>query len=349
MVDYVILINPGHNRVYYKSAPALAVSELSLVASLGISARLLKVGKRTIEGVEYLAITVGSRLTLSDVAVLSNLSFVFALYEIVEINYTEYLKPRWVARETFVDESLSAILKYTGKTNELFTRMMINVAFCSLENAQASQPVKLLDPVAGKGTTLFEGLVRGFDVYGVEVGGDAAAEAYRYLRKFLETEKRKHKTDIHKISGPNKSFMSTRYSIDIAGANDVSADGYARRFEIITGNSVHAGTYFKKGFFDIIVGDLPYGVQHGNVTNQKQSSQTRNPSELLEACLPAWVGALRPGGAVVLAWNTHVLPRPGMEQLISGAGLRVLSGPAYEKFAHRVDQAIMRDIVVAVK
>ena len=46
---------------------------------------------------------------------------------------------------------------------------MINVAVFSCTAAKADR-ITLLDPVAGKGTTLFEGLTMGFDCCGIEIG-----------------------------------------------------------------------------------------------------------------------------------------------------------------------------------
>ena len=98
-----------------------------------------------------------------------------------------------------------------------------------------------------------------------------------------------------------------------------------------------------------MVGDLPYGVQHGNVTGEKQTSLTRNPAELLESCLPVWAEVTKPGGALVFAWNTHVLSREKMTQLFAKHGLTVQNEGAYLGFEHRVDQSITRDIIAAVK
>jgi len=38
-----------------------------------------------------------------------------------------------------------------------------------------------------------------------------------------------------------------------------------------------------------------------------------------------------------------------MTEIIAGKGLRVMDEGAYSKFEHRVDQAIVRDIIVAKK
>ena len=347
MKKYVILCNPGHNWVYYKSSMKLALAELAVV-SHKMSTTLHDAVNEEIAGLEYLAFRTRGDLLPSDIEILSGLSFIYALYEIVEAGGVECLKPIQRTNFHYIDEGISSILKYTGKTNELFTRMLINTAYYSLDG-ESSQNINLLDPVAGKGTTLFEGLIKGFNVYGIEVGDKAVAEAYNFMKKYLESIKYKHTSDIIKLSGPNKTYISKKYAFKIAKTKEEQKEKDTRVFEIIAGNSMYATAFYKKGFFDLVVGDLPYGVQHGNVTNQKQGSLTRNPSELLERCLPVWLDVLKPGGVVALSWNTNVLPRADMERLFTRYRLSVKNDDAFAGFAHRVDQSIMRDIIVAVK
>ena len=106
---------------------------------------------------------------------------------------------------------------------------------------------------------------------------------------------------------------------------------------------------FKSNHFHAIVGDLPYGVKHGNVSNRQQSALTRNPAELLKACLPGWRTCLKPGGTLVLSWNRFVLGREELQALLTDSGLEVLTASPFDRFAHRVDNAIWRDVVVARK
>jgi tRNA G10 N-methylase Trm11 len=118
---------------------------------------------------------------------------------------------------------------------------------------------------------------------------------------------------------------------------------------MIAGNSIYANKFYKKNFFDIIAGDLPYGVQHGSISGEKQSSMTRNPAELAAACLPSWIDVLKPGGAVALSWNTNTLPRKKLAEIFEEKGLSVKNDGSYTEFGHRVDQAIVRDIIVGIK
>jgi len=340
-MTYAILFNPGHNRVYFETSLKLSISEFNIVAQK-ISFEVENVQIQNIAGIEYLTFQTNNELSGSDIKTLSDLSFIYALFVIEG----EYLKPVAKLNEDFVDDSISTILKYTGKTNEIFTRMMINVAYYSQNN---TENIKLLDPVAGKGTTLYEGLIKGFNVYGIEIGESVVNESYHFLHKFLETARYKFETASIKTSGPNKSYTALRHTFETAKTKEDFKNKNTRTIEMIAGNSLYVDKFYKKNFFDIIVGDLPYGVQHSNVTNEKQSSMTRNPTELLSACLPSWLGVLKPGGIILLSWNVNVVHRTKIEQIFAENGLTVKNDDSYLQFEHRVDQAIVRDIIVAQK
>jgi len=332
MPTYALLRHPGHNRVYFEASLVMACAELS-IAARGMEARLHGIARVDMAGVPYIAFEAEDPLPPSDLGVLAGLSFVYAVFE----KRGDALIPAATPPVDYVDRSVSSILKYTGKTNELFTRLLINAAYYSQDGRGRA---KLLDPLMGKGTTLFEGLIKGFDVYGIEIGEKPVTEAVHFLRRFLEAGKRKHGVHSEKVSGPNKSFKAQRHTFTVDGD---------RTAEMVCGNALYADKLYKRDFFDILVGDLPYGVQHGNVTNEKASSLTRNPSELLAACLPPWRTVLKPGGALALSWNTHILPRRKITELLTGKGFAVLEEEPYLQFSHAVDQAVARDIVVARK
>ncbi len=344
-MNYAILYNPGHNRVYFETSLKLSISELNIAAQKCTTTHE-NVQQQNICGIDYLTFHTKDKLSETDIRIISNLSFVYALFEIRNVNGETFLKPIQKTREDFVDESISTILKYTGKTNEIFTRMMINIAVYSQSN---TENIKLLDPIAGKGTTLYEGLIKGYNVYGIEIGNNVVNEVYHYVKRFLETARYKFEYVPMKISGPNKSFSALRHTFKTARTKEDYKNKNTKTIEIIAGNSLYANTYYKKNYFDIIVGDLPYGVQHGNVTNEKQSSLTRNPTELLNACLPSWREVLKPNGVIVLSWNSNVLTRNKIEHLFEEQGFIVKKDDAYLQFEHRVDQSILRDIIVAQK
>jgi len=340
-MTHAILCSPGHNRVYFEASLKLSVAEFTIV-SRGLSASCKNVSHRNICGIQYLTFDTDSGLSREDLSIISGLSFAYGLFAVEGI----YLRPVELVRDWFVDENMSAILKYTGKTNEIFTRMLLNVARYS--GGQGS-PIRVLDPVAGKGTTLYEGLVKGFNVYGIEISDGVVNECYHYIKKFLENAKYKFEHNALKISGENKAFTALRHTFTTARNKIEQKEGNTRTIEVIAGNSLYADKFYKKNYFDMIVGDLPYGVQHGAVSNEKQSKLTRNPGELVRTCLPSWVNVLKPGGVVTLSWNVNTLSRKKLTEILEENGLNVLIDGVYPDFEHRVDQAIVRDIIVATK
>ncbi len=335
---YLILVSAGHNNVYFEESKEMARAEFTLAESC-MTARCEGVSCVTICGVEYFSFNAGGELSKDDIAIISRLSFVYALFLRRE---DQSFVPIELTANRYFDEKLSRMLKYSGKTNPLFTRMMINVAVMAGGFTKVSE-INLLDPIAGKGTTLFEGLIAGYNVYGIEIGSKVVEETIAYFKRYLQLERYKHKLSKRRLSGANKSFSSCVYSAELSR----SKEEQKIQFNLVAGNAIHADSYYKKNSMHVIVGDLPYGVQHGNVTNEKQSGITRNSAKLLEGCLPVWKTLLKPGGVVVLAYNSFVTKREEISEILDKSGFTVLSEPPYDSFIHRVDNAIKRDIIVA--
>ncbi len=344
MHQYAILYHPGHNRVYYEESKRFCLYELEAVAQrAGLNAQQAQLSR--IGGVDYITFACPEPLGEEAVRDLFHLSFLYALFERMDDGL---LRPMAAPDFHTLDPGISSMLKYTGKTNERFTRTMVNLAV-SAAAFPRQERIRLLDPVAGKGTTLFEAASCGYDAYGIEIGDNVVVEVYHFFKQYLERARMKHTFHKERVSGPNKSFTATRYHFQYAGDKASFKGDDAQTLEIVAGDSAHADTYFRKESFHVVVGDLPYGVQHGNVTGQKQNALTRNPKELVKHCLPAWQAVLKPGGTLVLAWNCQVLPREALAAIIREAGMTVLEGEAYSHFSHRVDQSIQRDLIVAQK
>jgi len=332
MTTYRILPNPGASAVFFSASEALSLSELALcVRRLRTPCEAPRA--ETLAGARWYAFDAARPLPEEDLCRLSGLSSLYALF----LAEGDLLRPIEPLRDAPFREDLSAILKYTGKTNALFTRLMLHVAELSLQSPPRGR-VKLLDPVAGKGTTLFEGLMRGYDVSGIEIVRQAAHDAAVYFEKYLETEKWKHKAQKEKLYGvPVWRFTFARDK-ELLRENP-------GRLTMVAGDARYADRFFGKAAFDIVAGDLPYGVAHGNVAG---GDRTRSPEGLVTACLPAWRAALRPGGVLALSWNTLVFSRDNMLKALEGGGFVPLLGPPYDAFRHRVDASILRDIAVAV-
>ncbi len=345
MYKYAILNFPGHNRVYFEASKKLSIAELSILFKKD-SFTCKNIKEEYIEDVFYT--TFESDIKISDELNLeiSKLSFVYCLFEVLDIEGSLFLKPISLNKSyQFLDDDVSQILKYSGKTNELFTRMMLNIG---INSQKETNDIKILDPIAGKGTTLFEGLILGYDVYGVEIDEKVAHESNTFLKKYLETKRLKHTSKQERLSGNNKSFKAKVQSYEI-GKDKEDIKNSSKTFKIVSGNSMYCDSYFKKNYFDCIIGDLPYGVQHGNISQSKTSGLTRNPKELLEMCLGSWNKVLKQGGSIVLGWNSYVLSYEDFKTILENKGFTVLCDEDYRSLEHMVDKSIKRDVIVAIK
>lgn len=347
-MTYLILQHPGHNRVYYDSSDKLARAELNLaIEKLSIpcsSAEIIE-----IEGIRYLSFSTQKVLTESDLKIISRLSFLFALFQKDELKGNVVLIPKAKLEYEYLDSKISTLLKYQGKTNELFTKMMVNVALLT-SNFNYSDKIELLDPVSGKGTTLFEAAVYGLNAFGIEIETKFANESALFFKKYLEDERLKHEFKKRQIFGNNKSEAVFIAEFDYARSkSEFKLADERKKLGVVLGNARDAFKYFKKERFHLIVGDLPYGIFHGNRAEKKSNSATRNPSELLEICVVEWFKVLKKGGVVVLAWNSFVASPKRLAAVFEDAGFQVQKDTPFNEFEHRVDKSIKRDIIVAKK
>jgi len=339
MTTYGILQSPRHKRVYLEQAGAISANELIFIGGL-LSQPITNIREADIGGVPYILFDQEEALTAADIRQLSRLSFAYAMFEI----RGGLLAPIEIDRGYFIDEDISAILKYSGKTNELFTRLMINLALAYQPQHEA---VRLLDPMAGKGTTLYEGLMQNCHVYGVEIDPKPVYESYIYIKKHLEMARYKHSSHTEKISGVDisgKKFTATRYQVELGKGKQ--REGQSHQFEIIAGDTRHMRTFYKKNFFHAIVADLPYGVKHGAKKKPQEAGLTRNAMGLLKDALPEWIKVLKPGGVIALAWNLFLINRGEMENLFAKHGITVPEGIKDLDFSHRLDQATHRDLIL---
>src|SRR5439155_15342649 len=120
MFDYAILVYPAANRVYADTTPALLRAELAVFGD-ALSTEVADAGERRLGGVGYVTFSTKDRLSEKDVALLSNLSSLYALFELAE----QTLRPVTIAPADKFDSDLLTIQKYSGKTNELFTKLLL--------------------------------------------------------------------------------------------------------------------------------------------------------------------------------------------------------------------------------
>ncbi|MPY83877.1 MAG: SAM-dependent methyltransferase [Actinophytocola sp.] len=346
MTDYALLVLPAANRVYADATSRLLRNELAVLGDAGIDAELRELGETRIGGVEYVTFSTSSPLTPDDLAVLSNASAAYALFEVIEVaEHGRVLRPVPLTPQDRFDSDLLTIQKYSGKTNELFTRLLVNLTCMALAEPRAmlSGGLRLLDPLCGRGTTLNQAMMYGFDATGVEVDGKDYEAYERFIKTWLRTKRFKHTAETG-VLRKQKQRLGHRLDITYAPTKEQFKAGEVNTLSYRGTDTLTVDELFPPRSFDLIVTDAPYGVQHGS---HREAGLARSPRDLLAAAVPVWLRVLRPGGALGISWNVRVLPRAELADILRDAGLDVRDGPPFDGFAHRVDTAIERDLITA--
>src|SRR5690606_4645283 len=344
MPEYAILILPSANRVYTETSRRLLQAELAVFGDTVLSVAPTAVAETEIGGAEYVTFTTDAPLTDEDVARLSRLSSAYVLFE----RSGELLRPVPLQRWGRFDSDLLTIQKYTGKTNELFTALLLNLTVLSTTRPQALTEAGLhvLDPLCGRGTTLNLAMMYGFDATGVDVD-ERDFEAYQqFVKTYLRTKRVKHTAEATPLRR-NKVRLGSRLDVTYAPTKEEYEADDTRSISDLRCDTRETAEVVRRNSVDVIVTDAPYGVQHGS--HRQNANPVRSPRDLLAAAVPVWTRTLRRGWALGLSWNTHVVPRDELVDILTGAGLTVRSGGAYDGLAHRVDQAIVRDVLIATK
>jgi SAM-dependent methyltransferase len=344
MNQYGLLILPSVNRVYAESSVELTRAELELFNQSVLGGKIGGTDTAAIGGVRYVTFEADG-LDERDAAFLGNLSSVYALFEFVG----DLLRPVELRRLDRYDDDLITIQKYAGKTNEQFTKLLLNATL--LASAWAPEMLerrfRVLDPLCGRGTTLNHALMYGFDAAGIDID-QKDFEAYQaFILTWLKRKRIKHRV---LESGPirrERRVVGRRLRVELAPSKEDYKAGETQALDVVNADTTRSGEFFRPGTVDLVVADAPYGVQHGSRTAAE--GLARDPLALLAKATPVWARLLRPGGALGISWNTYVASRDDAAKVLADAGLRVLESEPHLSLRHRVDQAIVRDVLVATK
>jgi len=322
-------IAPQRSTQYSALATALAPHELQL-SPLGqyiISSEPVQLG-----GQAYLKLAVrdeAERAHIQDLGALAMTSALFDFYEQIGDQVGPFLKPIELGYVPAMPPDLMMTRRYRGKTNELFTLFMCNVARFS--SAFADQPwntLRVLDPLAGGGTTLFAALMLGADAVGVELNETDVESTVAFIKQYTREQHVPCQVREEKLKKVGK-----RWHCAFGAQQLILTKGdTARADELLIA--------IKRP--NLIVTDLPYGIQH---------SPGDDLQTLLKKALPTWAGMLLAGGVMTFAWESTRFPREDMIALVeSSAPFKVLNTAPYNQLTHRVDRVIkQRDVIVAQK
>lgn len=332
-MTYAFLLYPHANIRYRQSLLQLAVQELSM--TLSALGREAEVVPQKMGGAMFLTFE-AAKLTERDMRMLSQLASVYMLFEREDGKLTTLER----THPNYVGEDLPALLKYKGKTNEMFTDTMLTMALA----ASAFMPVHdsqlvVCDPMAGRGTTLMLALRRGYHGVGIEIGKADVKEAADYMTRYLEFHRIKYKrtdsalTVRGQVGGRENKFV-------FSDSAEHFKDGDTRTLRLICGDTREAEALLKPNSVHLMVTDAPYGVQKGTAGRQDSIGGT------IAAALPGWLDVLKSGGVLAMSFNTHVTRREGLVRLFEKAGFEIVQTANLE---HWVEQAISRDVILARK
>lgn len=339
-MKYVILLRPNGNIPFFEELKKMCMYEASIVFNrLKLEATDLKVIK--IGKADYLQFMCDKQLDKKLITYISRLSFYYSMFEVVEDGL---YKPVDVINEPYLGEDLSVRLKYQGKTNERFTRMLINTALFSTQYYHVDK-INILDPMCGKGTTLFEALIAGYNGFGVEQNKTAINELSTYLKRYLQEGKYKHQILNGKAQHNGKTIGEV-FEVDVAKTKEEAKKKTGKKLKILRGDTTVSHQFFKKNSIHVIATDLPYGVKH---IGKEGGASVRDLENLLDEAFKSWHQLLKTGGAVALSWNTYTNKRENLVELLESNGFKVLDDENYVNFHHRVSQAINRDIIIGIK
>ena len=327
------LLYPHQNVRYRQSLLTIAAAELSMtLAALGRGGEVRPV---EMGGAAFLTFDC-DHLTQRDVRMLSELASVYVMFTMEDAQ----MVPMESAHPNYIGEDLPALLKYKGKTNEMFTDAMITMALAS----SAFMPVHdsqliVCDPMAGRGTTMMLALRRGYHGVGIEIGKADVKECCDYMTRYLEYHRIKHKRSETSLTVRGKcGGRETKFVLSDTAEH--FKDGDTRTLRMICGDTRDAAALLKPQSVHLMVTDIPYGVQKGTAGRQDSIGGT------IAAALPGWQEALKPGGALAMSFNTYVTRRADLVRLCERAGLEVIATPPLE---HWVEQAVSRDVILARK
>jgi len=340
LMKFVLRVTPQRSTQYANMAQTLAIPEL-LASPLGqavAGAQLLKLG-----GQQYMLVEL--RDGQDEAARLAELAAILPRLGATSEGFEYFaglpgiegplLRPLEPDFTPFVPLEMAEARRYKGKTNEVFTRVMLNLAiFAGAYRGEFTGRLRVLDPLAGGGTTLFLALAAGYDAFGIEQNRQDVETTEIFVRQYF------HSTGIAYKEVDEKARKAGRRAIFEVGRKGEEK----RHLVLVHGETAQAGQHLQEipggPHVHAIVGDLPYGIQHfGEIAG------------LLNAALPAWERLLLPGGTLALAWNATHVPRTSLVQFVEAlTSLGVRSDPPYTQLEHTVDRVIKRrDILVARK
>lgn len=241
----------------------------------------------------------------------------------------------------YLAEDMAEVLKYKGKTNAAFTALLLNLARSQSGFFREKRPLTVLDPMCGKGTTLYCALAQGMHGVGLERDRKDLKEAMDFVHRSLQNQRVKHSLQQGSRSVP-KGPAVPEAVYTLADTREHYQAGDTRSLRFLLGDTRQVGALLRKTPVELLVADLPYGVQHA----PEDGGRPESFETLLRKALPAWREAVRPGGAMALSFNAYTLSKSRLSGWAQEAGWLPVLEPPLDDLEHYVEQAVNRDVLV---
>lgn len=335
--QYHLYLDADLNRVFTGALLEVAATELRVVLD-----RLLPNAVDEIERAPFGRARVlrfdSDTPTTTLAPIVGQLSSATALF-VNDVGGEPLLRPVPIVEHLVYGSELATIQRYRGKTNERLTRAMVNMALAGAAIDPAQPAGTVLDPMCGRGTTLNWALAYGLNAVGMDVDATALGHHATFLETWAKRSRLPHKAERFRKNNAEHRVASIRVGPDRAA---LKAGG--QLVQTFLADAGADDVALAKGSIDVIVTDLPYGIQHRGSAGEEDSTVA-----LLERVLPAWHRHLRPGGALCLAWNTRRATRREVTAALAAAGFAPVTVSGGYSMRHTVDATIERDVVLATK
>jgi hypothetical protein len=308
-----MLISPLAKMAYFGDYLDVALAELHLLTNA--EAQVVRYG-----GMEFIEVALDADKIDELYPKIVRLSFVQGIFERSDHSFL----PIKADSEYAYPSELVYGQKYQGKTNELVTQLAINIGLNHLNVADTNN-INLLDPMAGRGTTLLWATRYGMDSRGIELDGKSTEMFYSHVKKQCKLLKLKHKATTGQL-GKDKKSKSGNFKRFSLGNVDLT---------MVHGDTRNAQQLSQGKRYHLLVTDLPYGVQHF-------ADGDRNPLSVIQACAPEWVACMKQGGVAMLIHNSYQPKTRDLAKVFIDNGLTQVD----VKFTHRMSESIVRDILV---
>lgn len=179
---------------------------------------------------------------------------------------------------SYYPEELSELMKYKGKTNADFTRLLLHCTRAVSQYAHCDGPLTILDPMCGKGTTLFCALEEGDHAVGIDVDAKALREADQLLGRSLKLNRFKHKREESSLTVPHGTPVRG-VSYRLSSSTENWKAGNELTFRLLNGDLRVLPSVMPRESCHLAVADLPYGVQHAPSDGKKVASLERFASQ----------------------------------------------------------------------